>query len=296
MKNMKKLLCVALGAAMSFSLLASCSGGSSSTPAPETTTPAETAPAETTPAETAAAGDLSSALIEEGKLIMSTNAQFPPYELVADGEGFNGTGFEGIDIEIAAALADKLGLELVIDDMEFDSALLAVQNNAADMMLAGLSYSTDRDEVMDFSDSYATGVQVVIVKEGSDVTMDNLGDYMIGTQRGTTGYIYASDTPENGGYGEDHVIGYDNGATAVQELINGTIDAVIIDQAPAEEYVAANADAGLTILPGAWVEEQYCLAVDDGNTVLLDALNTALNELIDDGTVQAIIDKYITAE
>ncbi|WP_341273089.1 ABC transporter substrate-binding protein [Intestinimonas timonensis] len=295
MKNMKKLLCVALGAALSVSLLASCSGGSSSTPAPETTTPAETTPAETTPAETGAA-DLSSALIEDGKLIMSTNAQFPPYELVADGEGFNGTGFEGIDIEIAYALAEKLGLELVIDDMEFDSALLAVQNNAADMMLAGLSYSTDRDEVMDFSDSYATGVQVVIVKEGSDVTMDNLGDYMIGTQRGTTGYIYASDTPENGGYGEDHVIAYDNGTTAVQELINGTIDAVIIDQAPAEEYVAANADAGLTILPGAWVEEQYCLAVDDGNTVLLDALNTALNELIDDGTVQAIIDKYITAE
>ena len=295
MKNMKKLLCVALGAALSVSLLVSCSGGSSSTPAPETTTPAETTPAETTPAETGAA-DLSSALIEDGKLIMSTNAQFPPYELVADGEGFNGTGFEGIDIEIAYALAEKLGLELVIDDMEFDSALLAVQNNAADMMLAGLSYSTDRDEVMDFSDSYATGVQVVIVKEGSDVTMDNLGDYMIGTQRGTTGYIYASDTPENGGYGEDHVIAYDNGATAVQELINGTIDAVIIDQAPAEEYVAANADAGLTILPGAWVEEQYCLAVDEGNTVLLDALNTALNELIDDGTVQAIIDKYITAK
>ncbi|MEQ2616440.1 ABC transporter substrate-binding protein [Intestinimonas aquisgranensis] len=290
MKNMKKLLCVALGAALSVSLLASCSGGASSTPAPETTTPAETTPAET------GAADLSSALIEDGKLIMSTNAQFPPYEMVADGEGFNGTGFEGIDIEIAYALAEKLGLELVIDDMEFDSALLAVQNNAADMMLAGLSYSTDRDEVMDFSDSYATGVQVVIVKEGSDVTMDNLGDYMIGTQRGTTGYIYASDTPENGGYGEDHVIAYDNGATAVQELINGTIDAVIIDQAPAEEYVAANADAGLTILPGAWVEEQYCLAVDDGNTVLLDALNTALNELIDDGTVQTIIDKYITAE
>ena len=295
MKNMKKLLCVALGAALSVSLLASCSGGSSSAPAPETTTPAETTPAETTPAETGAA-DLSSALIEDGKLIMSTNAQFPPYEMVADGEGFNGTGFEGIDIEIASALADKLGLELVIDDMEFDSALLAVQNNAADMMLAGLSYSEDRDEVMDFTDSYATGVQVVIVKDGSGVTMDNLGDYMIGTQRGTTGYIYASDTPENGGYGEDHVIAYDNGATAVQELINGTIDAVIIDQAPAEEYVAANADAGLTILDGAWVEEQYCAAVDEGNTVLLDALNTALNELIDDGTVQTIIDKYITAE
>ena len=295
--KMKKVLALTLGAALSFSLLAACSGGSAETPAPETTTPAETTPAETTPAETAPAGDYGEfTTIEEGKLIMSTNAQFPPYEMVADGEGFNGTGFEGIDIEIAAALADKLGLELVIDDMEFDSALLAVQNNAADMMLAGLSYSEERDQVVDFSDSYATGVQVVIVKEGSDVTMDNLGEYMIGTQRGTTGYLYASDTPENGGYGEDHVIAYDNGATAVQELINGTIDAVIIDQAPAQEYVAANADAGLTILPGNWVEEQYCLAVDDGNTALLNALNTALNELISDGTVQSIVDKYITAE
>ena len=232
--------------------------------------------------------------IEEGKLIMSTNAQFPPYEMVADGEGFNGTGFEGIDVEIASAIADKLGLELQIDDMEFDSALLAVQNNTADVMLAGLSYSEERDEVVDFTDSYATGVQVVIVKEGSDVTMDNLGEKMIGTQRGTTGYIYASDTPENGGYGEDHVLAYDNGATAVQALMNGQIDAVIIDEAPAKEFVAAN--EGLTILPGNWVEEQYCAAVDEGNTALQNAINTALNELMDDGTVDEIIAKYISAE
>ena len=232
--------------------------------------------------------------IEEGKLIMSTNAQFPPYEMVADGEGFNGTGFEGIDVEIASAIADKLGLELQIDDMEFDSALLAVQNNTADVMLAGLSYSEERDEVVDFTDSYATGVQVVIVKDGSDVTMDNLGEKMIGTQRGTTGYIYASDTPENGGYGEDHVLAYDNGATAVQALMNGQIDAVIIDEAPAKEFVAAN--EGLTILPGNWVEEQYCAAVDEGNTALQNAINTALNELIDDGTVDEIIAKYISAE
>ena len=232
--------------------------------------------------------------IEEGKLIMSTNAQFPPYEMVADGEGFNGTGFEGIDVEIASAIADKLGLELQIDDMEFDSALLAVQNNTADVMLAGLSYSEERDEVVDFTDSYATGVQVVIVKDGSDVTMDNLGEKMIGTQRGTTGYIYASDTPENGGYGEDHVLAYDNGATAVQALMNGQIDAVIIDEAPAREFVAAN--EGLTILPGNWVEEQYCAAVDEGNTALQNAINTALNELMDDGTVDEIIAKYISAE
>lgn len=232
--------------------------------------------------------------IEEGKLIMATNAQFPPYELVSDGEGFNGTGFEGIDVEIASAIADKLGLELQIDDMEFDSALVAVQNDAADVVLAGLSYSEERDEVLDFTDSYATGVQVVIVKEGSDVTMDNLGEKMIGTQRGTTGYIYASDTPENGGYGEDHVLAYDNGATAVQALMNDQIDAVIIDEAPAKEFVAAN--EGLTILPGNWVEEQYCAAVDEGNTALQNAINTALNELMDDGTVDEIIAKYISVE
>ena len=297
MKNFKKLAAFALAATMSLGLLTACGGGTTGTadtPAASTDTPAATesaAPESETPA-----ADGTFTTVEDGKLIMSTNATFPPYEMVADGDGVNGSGYEGIDIEIAYALADKLGLELVIDDMDFDAALMAVQNNSADMMLAGLSYSEERDEVVDFSDPYATGVQVVIVKEGSDVTLDNLGDYMIGTQRGTTGYLYASDTPENGGYGEDHVIGYDSGVTAVQELINGTIDAVIIDQQPAEAYVAANPDAGLTILPGNWVEEDYCLAVDEGNTALLNALNTALNELKSDGTLDEIVAKYINAE
>ena len=240
----------------------------------------------------ACGGETSESLtIEEGKLIMSTNAEFPPYEMKADGDGaFN--GLEGIDVEIAMALADKLGLELVIDDMGFDSALLAVQEGRSDMVLAGLTYREDRDEVMDFSTSYATGVQVVIVREGSDVTMDNLGEKMIGCQIGTTGYIYASDTPENGGYGEDHVLGYENGALAVQALMNNQIDAVIIDNGPAKAYVAAN--AGLTILEGEWVIEDYCLAVDQGNTALLEKLNTALEGLIADGTIQTIVDKYIT--
>ena len=296
MKNFKKLAAFTLTAALSLGLLTACGGGTTGT----TETPANTetpASTESTAPETETpAADGTFTTVEDGKLIMSTNATFPPYEMVADGDGVNGSGYEGIDIEIAYALADKLGLELVIDDMDFDAALLAVQNNSADMMLAGLSYSEERDEVVDFSDPYATGVQVVIVKEGSDVTLDNLGDYMIGTQRGTTGYLYASDTPENGGYGEDHVIGYDSGVTAVQELINGTIDAVIIDKQPAEAYVAANPDAGLTILPGNWVEEDYCLAVDEGNTALLNALNTALNELKSDGTLDEIVAKYINAE
>lgn len=233
--------------------------------------------------------------VESGKLVMSTNAQFPPYESVATGDGYEGTGFEGIDVEIAWAIAEKLGLELVIDDMDFDSALLAVQNGASDMVLAGLSYSEERDETMDFTSKYATGVQVVIVKEGSDVTLDNLGNgKLIGTQRGTTGYIYASDTPENGGYGEDAVQAFDSGALAVQALVNGSIDAVIIDEAPAKEFVAAN--EGLTILPGEWVTEDYCIAVDEGNTQLKDAIQKALDELIADGTVDSIINSHIKAD
>ena len=227
--------------------------------------------------------------LEKGKLIMSTNAEFPPYEMTTD-DG----GFAGIDIEIAQAIAEKLGLELVIDDMDFDGALMAVQQGKSDMVMAGVTVNEKRLKVMDFSNSYATGIQVVIVKEGSDVTMDNLGDKLIGTQRGTTGYIYASDSPENGGYGEDHVVAYDSGITAVQALMNGQVDAVIIDNAPAQEFVKAN--PGLTILEGEWALEDYAIGFAKGNTELQEAVNKALAELIADGTVQKIIDKYITAE
>lgn len=227
--------------------------------------------------------------IESGKLIMSTNAAFPPYEMTTD-DG----GFAGIDVEIAGAIAKKLGLELQIDDMGFDAALLAVQNGKSDIVMAGVSVTEDRQLVMEFSDSYATGIQVVIVKEGSDVTMDNLGDKMIGCQRGTTGYLYASAPVEEDGYGEDHVTPFDNGAAAVQALINGQVDCVIIDNAPAMEYVAAN--PGLKLLDGNWVEEAYAIGIDKGNTALLEAVNGALKELIEDGTVQGIISKYIKAE
>ena len=285
---MKKFLALTMAMAMVLGL-AACGNSSSGSSASTGGSSASQSDASTGDESTGGgAVDLSDALVEPGKLIMSTNAAFPPYEMVADGEGVY-QNLEGIDIEIAVAIADKLDLELVIDDMDFDAALMAVQNNAADVMLAGLSYREDRDEVVDFTESYATGIQVVIVKEGSEVTLDNVGEYMIGTQRGTTGFQYATED-----YGQEHVTGYDNGATAVQELLNGTIDAVIIDNEPAKAYVAAN--EGLTILDGAWVEEAYCAAVDEGNTVLLDAINTALNELIEDGTIKTIVDKYITAD
>jgi polar amino acid transport system substrate-binding protein len=222
--------------------------------------------------------------IEEGKLIMSTNAEFPPYEMTTD-DG----GFAGIDIEIAEAIAKKLGLELVIDDMGFDAAMLAVQNGQSDICMAGLTVDEDRLKVMDFSVSYATGKQVIIVKDNSDVTLDNLGEKLIGTQKATTSNIYCTDD-----YGEDHVVAYDSSITAVQALINVQVDCVVVDSAPAEELVKAN--PGLKILETEYVTENYAIAVDKGNTALLDAVNTALQKLMDNGTVQAIIDKYIKAE
>lgn len=306
---MKKVATLLAALMLMTAAFAGCGDTGSNSSAAETSTSStvsETSASESESSSEAAGDETSSeasaaetgefTTVEEGKLIMATNAQFPPYEMVADGEGFNGTGFEGIDIEIASAIAGKLGLELQIDDMEFTSALTAVQNNAADVILAGLTYNAERDEVLDFTDSYSTGVQVVIVTEDSDITsIDDLAnDKMIGTQAGTTGWSLASASPEDGGYGEDHVNGYDSGALAVQALLNGQIDAVIIDNAPAEEFVAAN--EGLKILETPWITEDYCAAVDEGNTALLEAINSALVELIDDGTVQEILDKYITAE
>ena len=222
--------------------------------------------------------------IEKGKLIMSTNAEFPPYEMTTD-DG----GFKGIDIEIAQAIADKLGLELVIDDMGFDAAMQAVQNGQSDICMAGLTVDEERLKVMEFSVTYATGKQVVIVKEGSDVTLDNLGEKLIGTQKATTSNIYCTDD-----YGEDHVVGYDSSITAVQALLNGQVDCVVVDNAPAQELVKAN--PGLVILETEYVTEDYAIAVDKGNTELLNAINEALNALIADGTVQKIINKYIKAE
>lgn len=276
---MKKILALVLALCMVFALAACGEAASDPTDAPESETPASEAPASEAPE-----GDGTFTTIVEGKLTMSTNAQFPPYEMTTD-DG----GFEGIDVEIATAIAEKLGLELDILDMDFDSALLAVQQGKSDIVMAGVTVNEDRQLVMDFTDSYATGVQVIIVKEGSDVTIDNMGEGLIGTQRGTTGNIYCTDD-----YGEEHVMAYDDGFTAVQALMNGQVDCVVIDNAPAQEFVKNN--AGLTILDTEYANEDYAIGLNKGNTALLDAINTALNELISDGTVQTIIDKYIPAE
>ena len=304
---MKKALSLMTAAALVLSL-AACGSTASSAASSEAASPeaASSDAASSEAASSEAASETETAelsTVEPGKLIMSTNAAFPPYEMTTDsGE------FEGIDIETAQAIADKLGLELQIDDMDFDAALLAVQQGKADMVMAGVTVTDERQNVMDFTDSYATGIQSIIVKEDSDIaSVDDLAGKKIGTQRGTTGYLYCSDD-----FGDENVVAYDNGLTAVQMLNNGQVDCVVIDNAPAKEFIAAN--PGLKLLDTAYVEESYAIGVGKGNTELKDAINTALNnyivdrnhledaintaleELKADGTLQAIVDKYITAE
>lgn len=281
---MKKALSVLTAAALVMSL-AAC-GSSASSAASSETASSETASSEAASSEAAsseASGELTT--VEAGKLIMATNATFPPYEMTTDAGDF-----EGIDVEIAGAIAEKLGLELQIDDMDFDAALLSVQQGKADIVMAGVSVTEDRLLVMDFSDSYATGIQSIIVPEDSDIaSADDLAGHMIGCQRGTTGYIYCSDD-----FGDESVTAYDNGLTAVQALVNGQVDCVVIDNAPAQEFVAAN--PGLKILDTSYVEEEYAIGMGKGNTAMLEAVNGALADLKEDGTIQAIVDKYISAE
>ena len=293
---MKKYFALLLAGVMALSL-AACGGSSSAPAAPAETqkeeaaaeAPAEEAPAAEAPAAEEAAAEVKT--VEAGKLHMATNAAFPPYEMISD----NG-GFEGIDVEIATLIAQKLGLELVVDDMEFGSVITSVQGGKSDIAMAGLTVTEERKQNVDFTESYATGVQVIIVPEGSDIqTVDDLANNkMIGVQDGTTGYIYCSSPVEDGGYGEDHVTSYPNGAMAIEALKGGKVDAVVIDNEPAKAFVQAN--AGLKILDTEYIVENYAIGISKDNNGLRDAVNNALKELIADGSVQLIVDKYISAE
>ena len=283
---MKKLTALLMGTAMVLSL-AACGGSASSAASSEAASSEAASSEETSEAASEETTDEAAALttVNAGKLTMSTNAAFPPYEMTTDSGDF-----EGIDIDVAAAIAEKLGLELQVDDMDFDAALLAAQSGKSDMVMAGVTVTDERQKVMDFSDTYAEGIQSIIVPEDSDIaSADDLAGKIIGTQRGTTGYIYCTDD-----FGEDSVVAYDDGLTAVQALNNGQVDAVVIDNAPAKEFVAAN--PGLKILDAAYAQEDYAIGVAKGNTELLNAINGALEELQADGTLQSIVDKYIKAE
>ena len=271
---MKKILSIVLALTMVFSLALAFTACTENTTTEETSTDVD-----------AAAGMTA----KEGVLVMATNAAFPPYEFVEGGE------YAGIDVEIAGKIAEKLGLTLEIKDVEFGSIIGGVQSGKFDIGMAGMTVNEDRLKSVNFSTTYATGVQVVIVAEGSSITsLDDLvgdGSMKFGVQQDTTGDIYASDTAENGGYGEENVVRYKTGADAVQALKTGKVDAVIIDNEPAKSFVAAN--EGLKILDAEWAVEDYAIAIAKGNTELLTAVNNALAELDADGTIDAIIAKYI---
>ena len=277
---MKKLLAIVLAAAMlCAAMLTMLSCGSDSTKTEETTA----ADTKTT-------------------LIMATNANFPPYEYK------EGTGYAGIDVEIATEIAKKLGMTLEIKDVEFGSIVAGVQTGKYDIGMAGMTVNDERKEQVNFSDSYAKGIQVVIVKEGSEYksvddffVLDAEGNHtavkegvLVGVQQNTTGDIYCSDTLENFGFGEDKVKRYSNGADAVAALASGKLSAVVIDDQPAKEFVKAN--EGLTILEGSYADEDYAIAVGKENSELLEKINKALKELTNDGTIAKIVAKYIKAE
>ena len=228
--------------------------------------------------------------VEQGVLIMATNAEFPPYEF------WEGNEIIGIDAEIAGAIAAKLGLKLKIEDIEFTQIIAAVTGGRVDMGMAGMTVTEDRMKNVNFSTSYATGVQVIIVKEGSPITsVDDLfaddAHFNIGVQESTTGDIYTSDELEDEGLAT--IFRYNRGADAVQALVTGRVDCVVIDNEPAKAFVAMN--PGLIILDTEYAVEDYAIAFNKGSKELLDAVDKALRELISDGTVKKIIDKYISA-
>ncbi len=252
---MKRIICLLLVAAMAALVLTSCgeSGSSSATETKQT-------------------------------LVMATNAEFPPYEYK------EGDKIVGIDAEVMQAIADDLGMELVIEDMEFDSIIPAVKSGKADVGAAGMTVREDRLENVDFTDTYAKAKQVVIVKEDSSIaSLDDLTGKTIGVQQGTTGDIYAADE-----YGDENVERYSKGYEAVQALSQGKIDAVIIDNEPAKVFVSQT--PGLKMLDEPFADEEYAICVQKGNTELLNKLNASLQKLKDNGKFQEIIDKYITAD
>ena len=269
---MKKMIVTALAASLILSL-AGC--GSKGAETEKTTAAAgETKEAGAEAAGTEATG---------GTLVMATNAEFPPYEYR------DGDNVVGIDVEIGEAIAKSMGMELKVEDMAFDSIIVAVDAGKADVGLAGLTVTEDRLMNVNFSDPYTTATQVVIVKDDSPITSPNdLEGKKIGVQLGTTGDQYAGDIKDA------TVERYNKGFEAVQAMTQGKIDAVIIDREPAKVFVEQN--EGIKMLDEAYTEEEYAIAIKKDNEELLKKVNTALAELKSSGELQKILDKYIKAQ
>lgn len=220
------------------------------------------------------------AMADGDALVMATNAEFPPYEY------HEGDEIVGIDAEVAALIAEELGMTLEIEDMAFDSVLAAVQSGKADIAMAGITVTDERKMVVNFSDTYTKATQLVIVAEDSEIASpDDLTGKTIGVQLGTTGDIYAGDV-------EDATVErYSKGFEAVQALMQGKVDAVVIDGEPAKVFVEEN--EGIKLLDDAFTEEEYAIAVSKDNEELLEQINAALATLEENGKFDEVLAKYI---
>ncbi len=274
--KLKKFLTLVLASAMTLTMVASC--GTTEEP---TEPKAETKTETTVESEETEGETLPDIIKKEGEIHMATNAAFQPYEYLEGGK------IVGIDAEIAEAIAEKLGKTLVIDDMEFNSIITAVQSGIVDFGMAGMTVNEDRLKSINFTTSYANGVQSVIVPEGSDIkSVDDIKGHKVGVQLATTGDTYAT-----GDFGKENVARYSNGNEAILALKSKDIDCIIIDNQPAKALVAAN--EGFEILDTSYADEDYAICVAKENTELLDNINKAIDELTQDGTIDAILQKYI---
>ncbi len=219
--------------------------------------------------------------VNAGKLTISTSPDFPPFEYTDDSGAVI-----GIEPEVMQLICEKIGLELQIDAMDFDSALMAAEQGKSDAVVSGVTVTEDRKAIYDFTNSYTTITQAIVCKEGAGITMDNLGDYTIGVQRGTTGHIYTEDD-----FG-DQVVAYDTYTLVFQALNNGQVDCIVMDDAVAEAYLKTN--PGLTMSETTYEPEEYAFGFHKGNEALVKAVNDALAELTKDGTLQGIIEKYMS--
>lgn len=272
---MKKLLAALFATVMTMSLLTACGNAETS---------ADTADVQETESTDA---EVSEALAD-GVLTVGTNAEFPPFEYVGDdGEA------DGFDIALIKAIGEKIGVEVQVENMEFASLVSSI-GNKVDVSIAGMTVTDERKETVDFSESYYDAVQYVLLPEGSDIaTADDLIGKTIGVQLGTTGDILASDIEGT------TVSAYNKGVDAVNDLVNGRVDCVIIDKNPALVFAEKFQENGIVAVDGAqfaFEAEQYAIAIPKGDTALADAINGAIEELKADGTFDELVKTYIEAE
>ncbi len=222
---------------------------------------------------------------ESGKIVFGTNAEFPPFEFISSNGVIN--EFDGIDMAIAKQIGESNGMEVEMQNIEFDSLIVALNNGQLDAVIAGMTITEDRAKSVDFSIPYYTATQVMIVKEGSDIkAAADMKDKTIAVVQGYTGETCVQDL------GFEYET-FKKGTECILELVNGKCDVVVIDSATAEKYVSDN--EGLTIVKdeSAFENEEYGIAVAKGNTELLDKINSVLEEMLSSGKISDLSAQYI---